>query len=220
MILMQLFLLISNFKNTKIIIISLILILVSTHFLTTYKQCTERSMGSIKPIGQLMMYKSIKPNKIYASPSVDEPNKIKGKKIYISMSVETFIVSLEISLKSLFHKPLGFGFNKYYLAHKKFIDDIYLTNVDVSKNNKHDGSTNISKIITEFGFFGVFILLFFILNVFVKIFKQHKFSDLEVFIVGLIGLQFLRGVGYFNGGFILIFTLYFFIFHKSNLLKK
>ena len=57
--------------------------------------------------------------------SVDEPNKIKGKKINISMSVETFIVSMEISLKSLFNKPLGFGFNKYYLAHNKYIDEIF-----------------------------------------------------------------------------------------------
>ena len=219
-ILMQIFLLVVNLKNKKIIIISILIISFSTFFLTSNKQCTERSVGSIIPMSQILIYKSIKPNTFYPSPNVDEPNKIKGKNIKLSMSVETFIVSLEISLKSLFNNPLGFGFNKYYLAHEKFIDGIFLTNVHVSKNNKYDGSTNISKIITEFGVFGVSILLFFILNVFVKIFKQHKFSDIEVFVIALIGLQFLRGVGYFNGGFILIFTLYFFIFYKNNFLKN
>ena len=185
--------------------------------MTTYKQCTDRSVGSLKPMSELWMYKSIKPNKLYASPNVDEPNKIKGKKININMSVETLIVSLEIALKSVINHPFGFGFNKYYIAHEKFIDEIFLTNIDVKKNNIYDGSTNISKIITEFGLFGIIIIVIFIINLLSKIITKYKFSDIEVFIIGLIGLQFLRGVGYFNGGFILIFSLYFYDYYKKQL---
>ena len=43
------------------------------------------------------------------------------------MSVETLIVSLEITKKSFFDKPFGIGFNKYHLSHNEYIDQIVKT---------------------------------------------------------------------------------------------
>ena len=74
----------------------------------------------------------------------------------------------------------------------------------------YDGSTNISKIITEFGIFGIIFMLTFIYTAL----KSNDFESKKFFLISLISLQFLRGVGYFNGGFLLVVILYFFNYLK------
>ena len=78
----------------------------------------------------------------------------------MNMSVETFIVSLEVTYNSILSNPFGVGFNRYQNAHKKFIDEIVKINKNVKKNNIYDGSTNLSKIPTEFGIFGIFFIVY------------------------------------------------------------
>ena len=129
------------------------------------------------------------------------------------MSVETLLVSFEITLKSLLNNPIGVGFNKYHLAHREYIDQIIKIDNAVKKNNIYDGSTNISKIVTEFGIFGIFLILFFLFT----LLKRQKLNQFDIFIISLISMQFLRGVGYFNGGFILVLLVYFYNFHKERL---
>ncbi len=134
------------------------------------------------------------------------------------MSVETFIVSLEITKKSFFDKPFGIGFNKYYLSHKEYIDQIIKTDDQIKKNNIYDGSTNISKLITEFGLFGILLLLI----VFFYYLKNKKINNINIFLLSLIFMQLLRGVGYFNGGFLLAIILLFseFKIFKNYLIKN
>ena len=115
--------------------------------------------------------------------------------------------NLNITKKSFFDKPFGVGFNKYYLSHSEYIDKIILSHSHIKKNNIKDGATNISKLITEFGVFGIFIIL--TLSVFY--FRNRKIQKLDFFLLSLICMQFLRGVGYFNGGFIFAYIL---LFHK------
>ena len=102
------------------------------------------------------------------------------------------------------------GFNRYQDAHKKYIHQIKSRSVGVHKNNIYDGSSNISKIITEFGIFGIIIILTFI-------YTTLKFKNIEskkFFLISLISMQFLRGVGYFNGGFLLLAIIYFYNYLK------
>ena len=103
---------------------------------------------------------------------------------------------------------------------EKYINKLNLLDPDIKKNNIYDGSSNISKLITEFGIFGIiFILLFIYTTLRFKNFESKKF-----FLISLILLQFLRGVGYFNGGFLLLTIIYFYnyfkIREKNDKLKK
>ena len=85
------------------------------------------------------------------------------------------------------------------------IDQIIKTDDQIKKNNIYDGSTNISKLITEFGLFGILLLLI----VFFYYLKNKKINNINIFLLSLIFMQLLRGVGYFNGGFLLAIILLF-----------
>ena len=111
------------------------------------------------------------------------------------------MVSLEITKKSFLQKPFGVGFNKYYLSHKEFINDVKLIDPDIKKNNIYDGTNNFSKLITEFGIFGLIILL--MLPIF---YFKKKIKNVEYFLLVLLCIQFLRG-GYFNGGMIFAYLI-------------
>ena len=209
LILTNLFILIKKYKKLKFIVVSFFLIFSSLLIILNYKQCTDRSLSSLKKIKEFYEFKK--------SPIIENmvETEIKEKltKYRFSMSVETFIVSLEITNKSFFDKPFGVGFNKYYLSHKEYIDQIMKTDDQVKKNNIYDGSTNISKLITEFGLFGILLLLM----VFFYYLKIKKINNTNIFILSLIFMQLLRGVGYFNGGFLLAIML---LFSEFNIFKK
>ncbi len=77
--------------------------------------------------------------------------------------------------------------------------------------NYNDGSNNLAKLIVEFGIFSFFIIyacIKYFLNIGIK--NNNKF-----FFFGLIIIQFFRGAGYFNGGFLLIL-----IFMITDLYEK
>ncbi len=199
-----------NYFNSKLFFFSVYIITVCIVTLLSYEQCSERSFGAIKPIKEFYIFKNtqdLSENEIINIDQNKEFNedfsKFKLQDINMSMSVETFLVSLEITRKSFFEKPFGVGFNKYYLSHSEYINKIILSDPDIKKNNIKDGSTNISKLITEFGVFGIFIIL--LLPIFY--FRNKKIDNLDFFLLSVISMQFLRGVGYFNGGFIFAYIL-------------
>ena len=199
-----------NYFNSKLFFFSVYIITVCIVTLLSYEQCSERSFGAIKPIKEFYIFKNtqdLSENEIINIDQNKEFNedfsKFKLQDINMSMSVETFLVSLEITRKSFFEKPFGVGFNKYYLSHSEYINKIILSDPDIKKNNIKDGSTNISKLITEFGVFGIFIIL--LLPIFY--FRNKKIDNLDFFLLSIISMQFLRGVGYFNGGFIFAYIL-------------
>ena len=102
------------------------------------------------------------------------------------------------------------------IYHKKFIDKIVKLNNSIRKNNIYDGSTNLSKIPTEFGVFGLILIILLIYN----FLKKNNYDQHDYFIISLICLQFLRGVGYFNSAFILFLLVYFLIIYKKDLFEK
>lgn len=212
-ILTNFFIIIKKYKNKKFLVISLVLILISSVIIYNYKQCFDRSIGSIN---QIKNFYSLKELYLNQEITKDEFNQ---KKIdyRFSMSVETFLISLEITKKSFLDNIFGVGFNKYYISHKKYIDTIVKTDDQIKKNNIYDGSSNISKIITEFGIFG--LLLFLI--IFFYYLKIKKIHHINFFLLSIILMQLIRGVGYFNGGFVLAIILLFGGFNfKKIILKK
>jgi hypothetical protein len=75
-------------------------------------------------------------------------------------------------------------------------------------NNYNDGSSNIFKIIAEFGIFSFIIILALIVAIFR--FKKTSKDFYFYFSLALLSLSFFRGAGYFNSGF--FFSFYYLVF--------
>jgi hypothetical protein len=129
------------------------------------------------------------------------------KKNNINLSTEVYKTSLLIAKHAIFYKPLGYGFNNYEEAFNKFIGDLNIKNKETFLLNKKDASNNLSKIVTEFGIFSIFFFYFLI-----SFFFNSKIDNkIKLFLLLPIIIQtFIRGAGYFNGGF-LLFVFYAFI---------
>jgi hypothetical protein len=130
----------------------------------------------------------------------------------INLSTEVYKTSYLIAKNALFHKPLGYGFNNYVEAFNQFSRDLNIHNKEVLQLNKFDASNNLSKIITEFGIFSLFFLYFLI-----SFLLNNKIDNrIKIFLILPIIIQtFVRGAGYFNGGF-LLFVFYTFILWLEN----
>ena len=123
--------------------------------------------------------------------------------------------SIIISLKTIYERPLGWGYDGMhkatdFLLKKPEYDNVYNL---IKLLNLKDGLGNFFKLVTEFGFFSFFVFLFFIKYLF-KIKKIHPYN---LFIIVLFITQSLRGAGYLNGGF--AFCL-FEIFYMKNIFGK
>jgi len=136
----------------------------------------------------------------------------KDKKI-TNLSSEVYIVSLIVTKNSIYEKPFGYGLNNYHLAFNKYIDNINFENPITKKLNIKDASNNLAKIVTEFGFFCIFI--FFIISKF--LFSDRISYEIKFLIFPALFTQTLiRGAGYFNGGFVLFFVLSFYLIYKNR----
>ena len=134
-----------------------------------------------------------------------------------NLSTEVYQVSLFVAKEALFEKPLGYGFNNYELAFQKYIVNYDTHNVETVNLNRKDGSINLSKIITEFGIFSLF-LFYFLLSF---LFSKKIETKVKVFLILPIIIQlFIRGVGYFNGGFVLFLFYAFLIWSEKHYNKS
>lgn len=131
----------------------------------------------------------------------------------VDLSTQVALNSYQVALGSLFKRPLGFGFNNYENAFASNLDarvDNY--SVDVSLINKKDASSSLSKLVSEFGILSViFFIYLFIFLISKKIDNKYKF-----FYFSLIFTQLIRGVGYFNGGFLLSFLIIIYLIHEKK----
>tara|TARA_B110000014_G_C20026039_1_gene532593 strand:- start:124 stop:1005 length:882 start_codon:yes stop_codon:yes gene_type:complete len=204
LILTNFYLLIFYRENLKIKILSIFFIFISFFIIFNKSECTERSINSLQTLPQYFKYS------ILNKPSFKYLEKDEKEKEIINQSIEVFLTSLQITFKTIKNSPFGVGFNRYQVAHKKYIDEVVLVDPEIRKNNIYDGSSNISKLITEFGIFGIFFIITFIYTTI----KFKKLEGKKFFLISLIFLQFLRGVGYFNGGFLLLAIIYFYSYFK------
>ena len=136
--------------------------------------------------------------------NIEEFNKDRDQAMKINLSGEVLRTSFIISKKALFNKPLGYGFNNYNEAFQQFIDEVYIYNWETRGLNTKDASNNFSKIVVEFGIFSLFFFYFLI-----SFFFSKKIDNrIKIFLIMPIIIQlFIRGSGYFNGGFI-VFSFY------------
>jgi MFS family permease len=111
---------------------------------------------------------------------------------------------------------IGLGLDNYAVGHKYFRDRfiIELTNPTAVILNDRDASSNLIKIIAEFGIFIAFPVMLFLYFVFSS--KEDLYTS--IFLITVIVVQLIRGAGYFNGGFALFgLMICYSVFYK---LKK
>ena len=135
----------------------------------------------------------------------------KDKKGVINITSFTYLANLKLAINSLKTKPFGYGINNYEVAYSDFINNIYIKDyyVPATGLNRNDGGSTLLKILVEFGFIGILILF----PVLISAFSNKISIENRIFICTLILTQLIRGVGYFNGGFmfflIIIYLAYF-----------
>ena len=131
---------------------------------------------------------------------------------YLNSSINvTTIVHLNhymIAFNSLKTNTFGYGFQNYEKASTEFakknkLSDDYST---VTYLNKNDGSNNLNKLLVEFSYLNILlVVLFFIFN-----FKTNLNNPSKVFVFSIIITQLFRAAGYFNGGFLFVIVMGFF----------
>jgi hypothetical protein len=119
-----------------------------------------------------------------------------------------------LAIDTIQFNPLGWGFDGMKEATKNLVKkeeykDLYLY---AKILNLSDGLSNFFKILTEFGIFSIFILYFFIRY----LLNLKKIIPYNLFIVILFITMSVRGVGYFNGGFIFCLFEFFYIKQLSD----
>lgn len=120
-----------------------------------------------------------------------------------SLSSAVLYNSANVTYNSLKYKPFGWGFQNYESAFIHHNKEFPQKNKLLLSLNSKDGSNNFFKLIVEFGIFGFFIYLFLAYSFFSKKIALEN----KLFLFPFIIAQSIRGAGYFNGGFILIFFI-------------
>jgi hypothetical protein len=120
-----------------------------------------------------------------------------------SLSSAVLFNSANVTYNSLKYKPFGWGFQNYETAFIHYNKEFPQKNKLLLSLNSKDGSNNFFKLIVEFGIFGFFIYLFLAYSFFSKKIALEN----KLFLFPFIIAQSIRGAGYFNGGFILIFFI-------------
>ena len=142
----------------------------------------------------------------------------KKNRIFNTLNVTT-IVHLNhymVTLEALAKNPIGYGFQNYKTAGMEFakVNNMVRDHSDLKYLNINDGSNNFNKILVEFGYLSVLlIILFFIFHI-----KTDLNNNSKIFIFTILITQLLRAAGYFNGGFlfvVIVGTLSVFIKQKK-----
>ena len=141
-----------------------------------------------------------------------------------NITVDVYENAFYVMTSVLLNQPLGYGINNYKFAFDYYSTINFLESNISNENfrppipwevltlNRSDGRSNLIKLMTEFGVFAIFLLLFFVTC---ALTKKIKISEKSFFIPLLI-TQLISGAGYFNGGFIIIICLMSALFFKEE----
>ena len=122
-----------------------------------------------------------------------------------NLSIETLITNTKLAIYSLSTDYIGWGIHNYKYAHKAYISKVHTSNVEGTLwLNSQDGTNNFNKGVVEFGFiFFVPILMIIYLLFDRKISINNKLLIFPI----LFSQTFIRGAGFFNGGYIVFLII-------------
>lgn len=139
-----------------------------------------------------------------------------SKNLSTNLTSQVHIRSLNVAKKSITDRPLGFGYNNYYFANNYYKYDLISPNPFADQLNHRDGTNLSVKLIVEYGL--ISIIFFFVCFLFL-ISNKIDF-ELKLFLIPFLITQGVRGAGYWNGGFLMIFMIMLLVLIKSYQLKK
>ena len=182
----------------------------------TYKKNETFESDKTKTKNNISVYKQAGKEKVNKNISYpDLPRTYPDK--FRNLSLSVLVNSFNISVETIKTRPFGWGLNRYEYAFDYYMFDNIVKPYhyhEVYTLNFNDGSSNISKLITEFGIFAFLIIPF----IFLFIFKKNINNEVKIFFLVLFFTQLARGAGYFNGGF--IFSLIYMIFTILKFYRK
>tara|TARA_A100001234_G_C12637200_1_gene390536 strand:- start:932 stop:2242 length:1311 start_codon:yes stop_codon:yes gene_type:complete len=206
-------------KNKKTRIIFLFLIISFFFTLNIQSNCANKLINITYNVLKNLDFKYI--DNLIVKVQTYNQSKITNNPIIIhtGLSSGVYVNALKIAKNSISDFPLGVGFDNYEYSFFRYVDitskdssNLKEITKDLRKLNYNDGSNNFAKFTVEFGFLSIFfyiILIRFILN-------KHINTPMKIFIISsLITQIFLRGAGYFNGGFLILY-LFAFYFQKTK----
>jgi hypothetical protein len=139
---------------------------------------------------------------------------------YKNLSIEVLITNTKVAIASLKSNLIGWGLHNYKYAH-----DFYIKSIDNKSKvqganwlNRTNGTNNLNKGLVEFGIF--FFIPLILLIVF--LIDQKIDIKLKLLIFPMLFSQiFIRGSGFFHGGFILYLIILLLIYiDKYNKIPK
>ena len=169
-------------------------------------------MASIHSSINPFLDKTNKNKSINTSKIIDKIYKA-DKKSVINITTFTYLTNIKLAIDSLLKKPLGYGFNNYEVAYNKYVSEVLFVKKYYKPAiglNRNDGGSTLLKMVVEFGYISFLLLLPVIYFAFDKKISLNN----RVFLSTLILTQLIRGVGYFNGGFILILLIIYLALFK------
>ena len=210
-------------RKTRITFFFLIILLPLTFIF--YPKCADKliniSSGVFKNLGITLADRVIvKVQNRNQERMTNNPQAIeKVDSIQTGLSGGVYINSIKIAINSVLHYPLGVGFNNYSFSFNSFVEKTSKETVNVEEIikdlrilNHNDGSNNFAKFSVEFGILSIFFYI-----ILVRFFFNKQIEpSMKIFIISTLITQiFIRGAGYFNGGFLILYFFAFY-FQKSN----
>ncbi len=133
-----------------------------------------------------------------------------------NLTSQVQIRALYVAKNSLLDKPFGYGYDNYYLANNYYKHYIISSNPYADILNSRDGTNLTVKLLVEFGLIS---LIFFIICFYFLLSNKIEF-ELKLFLLPFLITQGIRGAGYWNGGFLIIFMIILLIILKGYKIKN
>jgi len=200
--------------NTKIKFVFCFLIIYLVSILFTDNQCKNRLGLNSSLILNIKNNLSLKKSFEQNTNMKEFSENVSQDFLNYSLTNSVTKYAFSITKRSIIDKPFGWGFNRYEKAFEHYKSKFPPITDEIGQFNKQDGTNNFVKIFVEFGFFGLLFYFF----IFLFLINKKISIDLKLFYLPFIFTQSIRGAGYFNGGFALIFFLMLFTY--LNTYKK
>ncbi len=202
------------FKNykTQILLGYFVLFFLTTSLIlmSDFKDSLQKKILNFKIEDHQQIQKKFKEHK--PDNNFLNQNKYNLSKYNLGLSLEVYLKSVITSYEIFKNNFFGVGFDKYKFNTK---NEIFNFKHNLTKKlNNQDSSQNFSKGISEFGI--LFIYIFYLIFIFTK--SKIVPAQIKNFFIPILIIQiFIRGAGYFNGGFLFSFL---FIFHYYYRIKN
>lgn len=188
-------------------------ILISKKFIIIYEKFDDIFKTSLKSDPKAQLNKEELINNTDLITGSDKSMNKKLTLFKVNVSSQVIKNSFDIAIKTVKEKPLGIGFNRFEDAFMKQISSQKAKYSDeIMQINRNDGASNFNKLLGEFGYILIVILIYLIIFIFSK-----KISiETKLFLFPIIITQMIRGAGYFNGGFLLSMALIIMVIHDTK----